>query len=345
MGGALPLDLELRKTYLGATDLAVISGLSDYGAPGDVWLEKMGKQLFTGNAATEAGRDLEPVVANWHAQRFGVELVELPPVPIYHPEFPFIAGNPDRLYKGRKRVLECKTAGEDQLWGEESLWGDDGAENAVPIWYLGQTNTYIGLMGYEDGYLSAFFLGRARERRDYPITFDPELYDLMISNGVTFWKTYVEPRIQPPVEMFSPEVAMKAVGLRAGAKKDVMVETTPEFEELVRRWRLLSKGLDAVEARKKLSAAKVAQWMAEHKATKAKHAFGSCTFRQGDPKPAVSKTDYEKAFNQLIQAAPSKIPPALIDEFAALVNEVRAACTTTYTPDPADPVLRPWWSR
>lgn len=340
------LDLELRKSYLGATDLVAISGLSEYKKPGDVWLDKMGVSTFTGNAATEWGKDLEPIVAMRHGRRFGVELLELPPEPVYHPEYPFIAANLDRIYQGRKRVLECKTAAEDQLYGDESKWGEDGVENAVPIGYYGQTNHYIGIMGFEDAYLSAMFLGKSRIQRDYPITFDAELYGLMIQNGVEFWNTFVLPKVQPPVEMFSADAAMKAVALKAGAKKDVLVECTPEIEEWAQSYKRLSDALGTLEAQKKLQAAKIAQWMADKGGTKVKHSLGSFTFRQGDPKPDVTVTDYQKAWTQLVLALPHKDPllPVMKD-LLDLMGEVRAACTTTTTPAPTEPTLRPYWAR
>lgn len=342
----MALDLELRKSYLGGTDLVAISGLSEYKKPGDVWLDKMGVSTFTGNAATEWGTDLEPIVAMRHGRRFGVELVELPPEPIYHPEYPFIAANLDRIYAGRKRVLECKTAAEDQLYVDEPKWGEDGVENAVPIGYYGQTNHYIGMMGFEDAYLSAMFLGKSRIQRDYPITFDAELYDLMIQNGVEFWNTYVLTKVQPPVEMFSAEVAMKAVALKAGAKKDVLLECTPQIEEWARRLKKLSKGMDILEAHKKLQAARIAQWMADQGGTKVKHSLGSFTFRKGDPKPAETITDYKKAWEQLVLALPHKDPllPVMKD-LLDLMGEVQTACTTTSTPAPTEPTLRPYWAR
>lgn len=341
----MALDLELRKTYLGATDLAAISGLSEYRKPGDVWLEKMGMSTFSGNAATEWGTDLEPIVAMRHARRFGVALVELPPVPVYHPEYAFIAANPDRLYEGRKRVLECKTAGEDQLYGEESKWGEDGQENAVPLGYLGQTNTYIGILGFEDAFLSAMFLGRSRIQRDYPITFDRDLYDLMIGNGVAFWRTYVEPRVQPPVEMFSPEVAMKAVALRA-LRDEKVLTATPEIEGFAKRYRELSNEIDGLTSAKKILGAAIAQWITKEGGTKVKHALGSFSFKRGTAKPGDPITNYEQAFKNFLQSSVvQELPDDLLCRFLALAQETEKACTTTPVSEPAEPTLRPYWAR
>ena len=341
----MALDLELRKTYLGATDLAAISGLSDYRKPGDVWLEKMGLSTFTGNAATEWGTDLEPIVAMRHARRFGVALVELPPEPIYHPEHHFIAANPDRLYKGQKRVLECKTAAEDQLYGADPKWGEDGEENAVPVGYLGQTNTYIGILGFEDAYLSAMFLGKSRIQRDYPITFDAGLYDLMIQNGVTFWNTYILPKVQPPVEMFSTEVVMKAVALRALSKETVL-EATPEIEAWAADYLELSTKIDELTGQKKLRGARIAQWITEQGGTKVKHGLGSFTFKRGEAKPGKPVTNFEAAWTQLVSDIPAlDIPDHLLADLMTLAGTVRAACTTTPTSEPSEPVLRPYWAK
>ncbi len=341
----MALDLELRKKYLGGTDLAAISGLSPYRKPGDVWLEKMGQSIFTGNAATEWGTDLEPIVAMRHARRFNVALLELPAEPVFHPEFPFIAGNLDRIYKDRKRVLECKTAAEDQLYGLEPVWGEDGEENAVPVAYLGQVNHYIGIMGYEDAYLSAMFLGKSRIQRDYPITFDAGLYDLMIQNGVAFWNTYLLPKVQPPVEMFSPEVAMKAVALRALAKENVL-EANSEIEAWAAEYREIGKQIDALSGEKKHRAAQIAQWITEQGGTKVKHSLGSFTFKRGEAKPGKPVTDYERAFRGLLGSpALGILPDSTRDLLASLASDVERACTTTPVSEPSEPTLRPYWAK
>lgn len=51
-----------------------------------------------------------------------VRLAELSE-PIFDAEFPFIAANPDRIYTNRKRILECKTADEAQLYEAGTEWG------------------------------------------------------------------------------------------------------------------------------------------------------------------------------------------------------------------------------
>ena len=346
----MALDLELRRNYLGATDLVAISGLSDYRKPGDVWLDKMGQSTFTGNAATEWGTDLEPIVAMRHARRFGVELLELPQEPIYHPEHHFIAANVDRIYRDRKRLLECKTAGEDQLYEKEDpKWGEDGELNRVPIGYLGQTNTYIGLLGYEDAYLSCMFLGKSRIQRDYPIEFDPELYGLMISNGVQFWNAYVATKIQPPVELFSPDVAMKAVALQARFedKKAQTLTATPEVEKWAAEYREIGQRIDTLTGEKKTRAATIAQWITEQGGTKVKHSLGSFSFKRGEPKKAERLFNAEDAWARLLASIPAmkSVPDPVVADLLHLAEDIRNTFTTTTVPESAEPTLRPYWAK
>ncbi len=341
----MALDLELRKTYLGATDLVAVSGLSEYRRPGDVWLEKMGGSTFSGNAATEWGTDLEPIVAMRHGRRFGVDLLELPGEPIFHKEHPFIAGNVDRIYSGRKRLLECKTAGEDQLYRDDTPWGEDGEINRVPLAYLGQVNVYVGLLGYEDAYLSAMFLGKSRIQRDYPIEFDADLYDLLVGNGVAFWNTFVAPRVQPPVEMFSPEVAMKAIALQAKST-DTLLVPTPEIEAWAAEYKAISDQINTLDSEKKLRAAKIAQWISAQGGTKVKHALGSFSFKRGEAKPGKPFTNYEQAFKNFLQSpGVQDLPDGIRSRFLALAQETEKACTTTPVSEPSEPTLRPYWAR
>jgi predicted phage-related endonuclease len=349
-GGLMALDLELRRNYLGATDLVAISGLSDYKKPGDVWLEKMGKSTFTGNAATEWGTDLEPIVAMRHGRRFGVELLELPPEPIYHPVYHFIAANVDRIYKNRKRILECKTAGEDQLYEKDNpKWGEDGEPNKTPIGYLGQTNTYIGLLDFEDAYLSCMFLGKSRIQRDYPIDFDQELYDLMIQNGVAFWNTFIVPKIQPPVEMFTPDVVMKAVAMKARLeeKKAAVLVATPDLEQWVTTYRGLGQRIDDLTDAKKIQAAKIAQWIVENGGTKVKHSLGSFIFKKSEPKKPEQVFNSTDAWARLLASIPNlkTVPDPIVADLLHLAEDIRDACTTTTTSESAEPTLRPYWAK
>ena len=350
----MALDLKLRRTYLGATDLVAISGLSPWSRPGDVWMEKTGRSLgFEGNAATEVGQDLEPVVATRHARRRAKlgEIVQLGELtdPVYDKEFPFIAGNPDRIYLNRKRVLECKTASESQLYDLCYTWGEDGVVNGVPPYYYAQINHYIGELEFEDGFLSSFFLGKSRIQRDYPITFDAELFNLLRTNGAKFWNTYVVPNVQPPVELFGPTALMSLLASKAmphGGKKGVLAEPDAYLEGLVSRYREIALKIDELDRQKGGLGGKIAAWIVQQQATKVIHSLGSFTYQQPEPKPSFSETDFRAAWAVLqvkLRENAAKIPDHMLQGLFDLCADVLADHTKEVTPDPGKPKLHPYW--
>lgn len=61
-----------RSQTIGSSEISAIMGLNRYMTPIDVWKRKTGRaQEFEGNAATERGLLLEPVVAQWWAKESG----------------------------------------------------------------------------------------------------------------------------------------------------------------------------------------------------------------------------------------------------------------------------------
>ena len=350
----MALDLKLRQGYLGATDLVAISGLSPWRKAGDVWMEKTGRGLgFEGNAATELGTDLEPVVAQRHQRRrekLG-EIVQLGELtePVFDTEFPFIAGNPDRIYLNRKRVLECKTASESQLYDARYAWGEDGVENGVPPYYYAQINHYIGELGFEDGFLSSLFLGKSRIQRDYPITFDRGLFDMLRSNGATFWNTYVVPNVQPPVELFGPTAIMSLLATKAmphGGTKGILAEPDAYLEGLVSRYREIALQIDELDRQKGGLGGKIAAWIVQKGATKVIHSLGSFTYQQPEPKAPTMETDFQAAWAVLQVSLEKSIPGMtgpLLQDIYTLMKEIVHNHTAIITPEPGKARLHPYW--
>jgi len=62
-----------KKFRIGSSDIAAIIGANPYKTPVDLWLVKTGrKEKFAGNAATNRGELLEPVVAQYFSQETGI---------------------------------------------------------------------------------------------------------------------------------------------------------------------------------------------------------------------------------------------------------------------------------
>ena len=64
-----------RSKTIGSSEIAAIMGLNKYMTPIDVWKRKTGRaEEFEGNAATERGLLLEPVVAQWFMKEKEIEV-------------------------------------------------------------------------------------------------------------------------------------------------------------------------------------------------------------------------------------------------------------------------------
>jgi putative phage-type endonuclease len=66
---------EFRKTHIGASDVPVILGISEYKSAHELWLEKTGQvEAFKGNWATERGKNAEKTIASLYEDRTGKSL-------------------------------------------------------------------------------------------------------------------------------------------------------------------------------------------------------------------------------------------------------------------------------
>lgn len=260
--------MNVRRTYLGGTDIAKIVGASPYGGAYDVFLSKTGQDPFQGNAATRVGQYLEPAVAQMYADAMGRELGQT--THVMHPEFPFLGGNPDYLTDDPNLGLEIKTAAEDRLYAVDAngnrIWGDAGSDE-VPLEYLVQCQWYMGLTGRQRWDLAAFFLGARREFRVYHLKFDAELYALLVQKGVDFWKDHMETGIAPDMDALPSELVRAHLMRRAQAGAKV-VQATGTLETLALAYWEASEGRKKAEEREAEIKAQLMEAMAGQEAQK-----------------------------------------------------------------------------
>lgn len=113
-----------RTTYLGASDIAVLAGVSPWKTPFELYLEKIG-ELDPAAAASDAdrarwerGHRLEDVALDWYGEIAGVSIERIRR-DVVHPTLPFIVVHPDARVKpwGSTRTLvEAKTSA--RKWDE-----------------------------------------------------------------------------------------------------------------------------------------------------------------------------------------------------------------------------------
>lgn len=226
---------ELRRNYLGASDLPAIFGMSPWRTAEDVRLIKS-KQADEppGNLSTEAGIYLEPAVRQWAQDKLG-PLTE--PDTYIHPNG-FMCANLDAETADRKPV-EIKTSG---IVGPiQGNWGSEGTAD-IPDMYYVQVMCQIACMGNKPdmGYLVALLGGRGFVK--YEIQRDDALINAIEAKAEQFWKVHVIGGEPAPKSLATMDV-LKRVRREAGLVMPLAADIWDQFDE-ARRARLIAESAE-----------------------------------------------------------------------------------------------------
>jgi putative phage-type endonuclease len=143
---------EIRKKGLGATDCAVVMGLSHYKTPYELWLEKTGRKesaAILSDDRLHLRHAHEETISREYARRRGVKLRRVNQT-VFHKRLPFMLCNLDRVIIGQKKIIECKSASGFM----RGYWGETGSDEA-PIEYLLQVQHQMACAEYEDSDIAA----------------------------------------------------------------------------------------------------------------------------------------------------------------------------------------------
>jgi len=188
--------LQVRRSGVGASEVAAVLGMSPWRTRVDVWCDKVGIGENRENDAMRAGNRLEDAVADWYADEYKV-LLQRCNETLRHPKFPWALATPDRFVltagRRRKRVCEIKTVGH---FGDD--WGPEGSDE-FPVYYLIQVQWQLAVTGMDEAVLVAFFLDQ-RKLRVYTVKRNDDLISSMLEEVGEFWETFVVPRVRPPID-------------------------------------------------------------------------------------------------------------------------------------------------
>lgn len=176
--------LEVRRTGVGASEVAAVVGLSPYETALDVWARKT--RRAGPDRETDAmmlGNLLEPVVLELYRQRVG-PVVPAGSETLRHGRYRFALATPDGFAEDGARLVECKTAGART----REQWGDGIDE--VPVHYLVQVQWQLLVTGRERAHLAALLLGD-QDFRVYEIERAPRLIEQLVERVGRFWRDNV----------------------------------------------------------------------------------------------------------------------------------------------------------
>lgn len=172
--------LEERKIGIGASEVGTILGISPFDTPFSLWLKKTGQvEPEPENEAMLMGHLLEDAVAKRWEIETGQKVIKSSAADIIyaHPDHPYMRVTPDRIVKGRKKLLECKTT---------SMPVDP--DNLPPHW-VAQVLYQEYVTGIHDGDIAWLESGRHFGYANIP--YDEEFVGLILDRVTEFFNENV----------------------------------------------------------------------------------------------------------------------------------------------------------
>ncbi|WP_120338099.1 YqaJ viral recombinase family protein [Cryobacterium soli] len=187
--------LTARKSIIGASEVACILGLSKWSTPLGIYNDKLNPNITDDmTERQEWGHYLEEPIAQWIRDK--KNLVVLPsPGLIQSIDYPWLGATPDRVTDLGEPV-ELKTS--DSFMKDD--WIDGPPDN-----YLVQVFVQMICLGARRGYLGVLHGGNQFEF--FPIEWDQEVVDQIISITKDFWQNNVMAKT-PPEPTTSDELAL-----------------------------------------------------------------------------------------------------------------------------------------
>jgi putative phage-type endonuclease len=216
--------LAVRASGLGGSEIAAVLGLSPWQSRFSLWHRKKGLLgPEPDNDGMSRGRRLEPVIAEWFADK--------------HPEYqvrrtgtwanrarPWQLATPDRLLTtlSRRAALEIKTAADAAEWGEPGT-------DEIPVYYRAQVIWQLDTLGLNRAHVAVL---TGLDFREYVVEWNRAEAELLRAAGREFLDT-VERDERPDIDEHG--ATYRAVRELHPDIDDVEVEIEPALAERYRR--------------------------------------------------------------------------------------------------------------
>lgn len=218
-----------REKGIGASEVAAILGLSPWETPFSLWLKKTHQaEPEPENFAMRRGHYLEDAVVQWWQDETGEKVIKASAADIIyvHPEYDFMRATPDRIVRGRKKMLEVKsTAG---YMGEE-----------IPDYYLVQCIYQMYVTGIHEEEL-IYIQGDLTFGR-FKVQYDAEFAEFIAQKVTEFWNENV-------IGGKEPECITVSDFTLKGSDPGTTIEADEEAYAQLLSLRTLNKDLNTKEA-------------------------------------------------------------------------------------------------
>lgn len=241
--------LRLHQEKIGASEVAIVCGLSPYKTPFQLWCEKTGKikKQDSDNDFTWLGTKMEGVIAELFERRTGLALLPANHC-ITNEAYPFMVASPDRYVvdaDGVKGNVEIKNTS----FYQKSYWGERQAPDAAHC----QALAACGVAGLETFYYIAGLVGGSPKDFYYPrFEFDRALFDSLMSKCAEFAEL-VKKDIPPPVGGSDTKAIQEYMGEPDPDKKTTLPEGAREhlrvYDKLMEEKKTLEIKVELIKER------------------------------------------------------------------------------------------------
>jgi putative phage-type endonuclease len=252
--------LDKRRKGIGGSDAGAILGMSAYGSPLTVYLQK--KNLVPKGETSKAahrGKILEPMIRSETTKYFPELDIEPLPAMLFDPEHLFMLANIDGVIFA-KAPVEIRGQVIEGLGGHEIKsaktnfgWGED----EIPDAYYAQVQHYMKVTGLPWFVVSVYILDD-ESLFHYVIHRNDEFVARLVAAETDFWKNYIEKDAMPAPLGIDNEDDM-ITGMFEGAKQAIALGDRER--ELCAEHVLVSKQIKELEERKKVIAITIKEAM------------------------------------------------------------------------------------
>ena len=224
-----------RRSFVGASEVPCLLGISPHGNAHSVWSSKMGILIRdTADQAThkDAGNYIEPALARWYQDVTGYEIAGFGSV--VHPRYPFMGATPDLCVFGQRRIAQIKNVGTWML----KHWEDD-----VPDYVQAQVQHEMEVCDADVCDVVALLGGT--DFRILPVERDREIGAYLVEVCRDFYESYVITREIPPVD--ASEHCTKTLKALYEEDRKGLIPATPETDRLARAWLAANERLGKAE--------------------------------------------------------------------------------------------------
>ena len=229
--------LKMREEGIGASEVAAILGLSPWETPFSLWLKKTHQVPPTEETdAMRRGHYLEDAVVQWWMHETGEQVIKASAADIIyvHPQFPYMRVTPDRIVKGRKKLLEVKSTAINM--------GD-----TIPDYYLAQVTYQMYVTGIHEAELIYIQGGLTFGR--FIVDYDEAFANFIASEVTAFWEENIlgmkEPEAITVADLnFKVPKSTPDKSVEADA---TALEQISEIREKKAQYEALGKEIDALQ--------------------------------------------------------------------------------------------------